>query len=96
MHTNFDRWLEVLFLICNLSFLSVFIGNISSYIIAQDSSGACYQELIEEIEQYMDYKGLGENTKRKILQYYQLKYSLGKYFDEKLILSELNHPLRLV
>lgn len=35
------------------------------------------------------------NMRRKIFQYYNLKYSLGKYFDENRIMEELNHPLRL-
>ncbi|KAJ3324451.1 hypothetical protein HDV06_006862 [Boothiomyces sp. JEL0866] len=90
-----DKWLDVFFLTCNATFYAVFVGNIASYIISQDSSGARFHELIEEVEQYIDYKGLGENMKRKIFQYYNLKYSLGKYFDENRILEELNHPLRL-
>ncbi|KAJ3315142.1 hypothetical protein HDV04_004283 [Boothiomyces sp. JEL0838] len=90
-----DQWLDVVFLTLNATFYAVFVGNIASYIISQDSSGARFHELLEEIEQYIDYKGLGMNMRRKIFQYYNLKYSLGKYFDENRIMEELNHPLRL-
>jgi CRP-like cAMP-binding protein len=59
------------------------------------SSGRQFNEQLEQVSQYITYKGLGRNLKKKILDYYQLKYSRGKYFDESKILAELNHPLRL-
>ncbi|KAJ3276216.1 hypothetical protein HDV01_005664 [Terramyces sp. JEL0728] len=90
-----DRWLKILNMICNVSLMSLFVGNISSFMIGLDSSGRQFNEQLEQVGQYITYKGLGRELKKKILDYYQLKYSLGKYFDETKILSELNHPLRL-
>ncbi|KAJ3347756.1 Potassium/sodium hyperpolarization-activated cyclic nucleotide-gated channel 4, partial [Kappamyces sp. JEL0680] len=53
-----------------------------------------FNEIIEEVNQYITYKGFGEQLKNRIVKYYQHKYSGGKFFDEARILSELNHPLR--
>ena len=51
---------------------------------------------MDEVSQYIVYKGLDWNTRNRILEYYQHKYSGGKYFDEKNIMTELNLPLRQV
>jgi hypothetical protein len=91
-----DRWLKVVNMICNCTLVALFVGNISSFMIGLDSSGRQFNEQLEQVSQYINYKGLGRELKKKILDYYQLKYSKGKYFDESKILAELNHPLRLV
>jgi CRP-like cAMP-binding protein len=46
------------------------------------------------VNQYITYKGFGENLRNRIIKYYQFKYARGKYFDENRILEELNQPLR--
>ena len=60
------------------------------------STGRQFNEHLEQVGQYVSYKGLGRSLKKKIIDYYQFKYSRGKYFDEAKILNELNTPLRLV
>jgi hypothetical protein len=64
--------------------------------IGLDSSGKRFNEILEEVNQYITYKGFGDNLRNRILQYYQFKYSGGKYFDENRIMDELNQPLRQV
>lgn len=51
---------------------------------------------MDEVIQYIAYKGLDWNLRNRVLEYYQYKYSGGKYFDEKRIMTELNNPLRQV
>ena len=51
---------------------------------------------MDEVSQYISYKGLDWNLRNRILEYYQYKYSGGKFFDEKRIMTELNNPLRQV
>ncbi|KAI8917315.1 cyclic nucleotide-binding-like protein [Entophlyctis helioformis] len=89
-----DRWFKIGNMILSALFSAIFIGNISSFMIGLDSSGRMFNEKIEEVNQYISYKGFNADIKRRILSYYQLKYSQGKFFDENKILSELNQPLR--
>ncbi|KAJ3315881.1 Potassium/sodium hyperpolarization-activated cyclic nucleotide-gated channel 3 [Boothiomyces sp. JEL0838] len=92
--TNVDRWLTVFNMIVSATFLALFIGNISAFMIGLDSSGKRFNELIEEVNQYIKFKGFGDKLKDRIIKYYQFKYSDGKYFDENRILMELNQPLK--
>ncbi|KAJ3262213.1 Potassium/sodium hyperpolarization-activated cyclic nucleotide-gated channel 3 [Boothiomyces macroporosus] len=92
--TNVDRWLTVFNMIVSATFLALFIGNISAFMIGLDSSGKRFNELIEEVNQYIKFKGFGDHLKDRIIKYYQFKYSDGKYFDENRILMELNQPLK--
>jgi hypothetical protein len=78
------------------TFLALLIGNISALMIGLDSSGKRFNEILEEVNQYITYKGFGENLRTRILKYYHFKYSGGKYFDENRIMNELNQPLRQV
>jgi hypothetical protein len=64
--------------------------------IMLDSSGKRYNEILEEVNQYVAYKGFGERLKSRIVKYFEFKYVGGKFFDEKRILAELNDPLRKV
>eukprot|EP00842_Homolaphlyctis_polyrhiza_P000617 jgi/Hompol1/1556/HPOL_005632-RA len=89
-----DRWLRIANMIINALFSAVFIGNISSFIIGLDSSGRLFNEKLEEVNQYINYKGFGSDIKKRILEYYRFKYAHGKLFDETSILAELNPPLR--
>ncbi|KAI8902615.1 hypothetical protein BC833DRAFT_616549 [Globomyces pollinis-pini] len=93
-HTTVDRWFKVVNMIISATFLAIFIGNVSAFMIGLDSSGKRYNEVLEEVNQYISYKGFGENLRSRIVKYYQFKYSGGKFFNEERILSELNQPLR--
>ena len=89
-----DRWIRIANMVLGALFSAAFIGNISSFIIGLDSSGRLFNEKIEEVNQYINYKGFSSVLKRRILEYYNLKYDKGKFFDEKKIMAELNQPLR--
>ena len=90
----FDRWFKIGNMLIGALFSATFIGNISSFIIGLDSSGRLFNEKIEEVNQFIEYKGFDDSTRKRLLDYYHFKYSRSKYFDEKKIMSELNEPLR--
>jgi hypothetical protein len=93
---SLDRILKVVNMIFNVTLVALYVGNISSFMIGLDSSGRQFNEQLEQVSQFVTYKGLGRELKAKIMDYYQFKYSKGKYFDESKILQELNESLRMV
>ncbi|KAJ3294725.1 Potassium/sodium hyperpolarization-activated cyclic nucleotide-gated channel 4 [Borealophlyctis nickersoniae] len=92
--TTTKRWLTVLNIIFSAAFEAVLVGHVSTFLISLDTSGRMFKEKLDEVNQYIAYKGLDANLKRRVLNYYEFKYSSGKYFNEESILTELNNPLR--
>ncbi|KAJ3256271.1 hypothetical protein HK103_005634 [Boothiomyces macroporosus] len=82
-------------MLLNALFLALYVGNISRYMIGLDSTGRKFHEQLEQVGQFISYKGLGRELKKKILHFYNLKYVNNKYFDEERIFQELNQPLKL-
>ncbi|KAJ3189697.1 hypothetical protein HK101_008756 [Irineochytrium annulatum] len=85
-----------------LSILAVFIGavlyaalvgTISSFSLGRDASGRKFKEKLDEVNEFMEEKQLPSDVRRRVRQYYALKYH-GKYFDKTSIMSELNKSLR--
>ncbi|KAI8843362.1 hypothetical protein BJ741DRAFT_574210 [Chytriomyces cf. hyalinus JEL632] len=70
------------------------VGTISSFSIGLDVSGRLYKQKIDELKEYMRWKGLDPVTRRKVIKYYEIKYR-GKFFEEKTLLSEMNDSLRM-
>ncbi|KAJ3071193.1 hypothetical protein HDU98_005675 [Podochytrium sp. JEL0797] len=60
-----------------------------------DSSGRKYKEKLDEVNEYMTYRKLTEGMKDKVREYYELKYK-GKFFEEEIILGEMNESLKQV
>lgn len=54
-----------------------------------------YKQKMDEVNEYMTYKNLSSSLKKKVRNYFELKYR-GKYFNEVAILKELNDSLRQV
>ncbi|KAJ3077208.1 hypothetical protein HDU98_006395 [Podochytrium sp. JEL0797] len=48
---------------------------------------------MEELIDYVKWKKLGEETKDKLISYYETKYR-GKYFEEDALLADMNDSLR--
>jgi hypothetical protein len=90
-----DRLSKVANMIISAFLLALFTANITTFMIRLDSSGRLFSEKLEEVNQYIQYKGLGRDIQQRILQYYHFKYAKGKYFDEAKILGELSQPLRV-
>ncbi|KAJ3219854.1 hypothetical protein HDU67_009042 [Dinochytrium kinnereticum] len=70
------------------------VGTISSFSFGLDSSGRKYKEKIDEVNEYMTYRNLSDSIKKKVRDYFEMKYK-GKFFDEEAILREMNDSLRL-
>jgi hypothetical protein len=91
-----DRLSKVVNMIFSAFMLALFSANITTFMIRLDSSGRKFAEKLEEVNQYILFKGLGRDIHQRIIQFYHFKYSGGKYFDEEMILSELSEPIRKV
>ncbi|KAJ3002642.1 UNVERIFIED_CONTAM: hypothetical protein HDU68_006121 [Siphonaria sp. JEL0065] len=48
---------------------------------------------MEELNDYVKWKNLNQETKQKLIQYYETKYR-GKYFEEDALLTDMNEALR--
>ncbi|KAI9203342.1 uncharacterized protein BJ171DRAFT_600195 [Polychytrium aggregatum] len=92
--TPSERWVTIFNMISSSILLAVLVGNISSVMIGLDSSGRKFRERIDEVNQYAAYKGLDPSAKQRVLEYYEFKYTNGKFFDENTILSDLNASIR--
>ena len=51
---------------------------------------------IKQIEEYMQYRNVPTDTKKRISNYFEHKYHQGRYFDETEIMSVIGKPLRAV
>ncbi|KAJ3047985.1 hypothetical protein HK097_010981 [Rhizophlyctis rosea] len=92
--TNVKRWLKIMNILIGAIFEATLVGHISTFLISLDSSGRMFQEKMDEVNQYIAYKNLDQSLRKRILSYYEFKYSNNKYFHESSILKELNEPLR--
>ncbi|KAJ3043070.1 hypothetical protein HDV00_005978 [Rhizophlyctis rosea] len=92
--TSVKRWLKIINILVGAVFEATLVGHISTFLISLDSSGRMYQEKLDEVNQYIAYKNLDATLRKRILSYYEFKYSNNKYFHEQGILRELNEPLR--
>ena len=51
---------------------------------------------IKQIEEYMQYRNVPIDTKKRISNYFEHKYHQGRFFDETEIMSVIGKPLRAV
>mmetsp|Transcript_11168 Transcript_11168/g.29378 ORF Transcript_11168/g.29378 Transcript_11168/m.29378 type:complete len:1050 (-) Transcript_11168:535-3684(-) len=86
--------LTMLSMLLGASFYALFIGNISSLLMALDASGALYQHKIGFTEEYMRDKNLPLPLRSRIRRYYRHRWKSRKAFEEKQILSDLSFSLR--
>ncbi|KAJ3251606.1 anaphase-promoting complex subunit Hcn1 [Chytriomyces hyalinus] len=69
------------------------VGMISAFSMGFDASGRLYKQKMDELREYFRWKDINEITQRKIYKYYEIKYR-GKFFEEEILFSDLNEPLR--
>ncbi|RKO90424.1 hypothetical protein BDK51DRAFT_25740 [Blyttiomyces helicus] len=93
-NSTYRRWFGTLNIIIGATFQAVLVGNVSTFLIRLDCSGQRYNQMIDEVGQYIAYKGFPPSLKSRIIEFYEFKYAGGKYFNEKAILRELSGPLR--
>ncbi|KAI9344939.1 cyclic nucleotide-binding-like protein [Obelidium mucronatum] len=90
----YEQWIVVGFIIIGAGMYASVIAAISSLAVSFDASGSLYRQKIDELQEYMNWKGLTRATRQKILKYYDLKYR-GKYFEEGSLLNDMNDSLRM-
>ncbi|KAJ3156239.1 anaphase-promoting complex subunit Hcn1 [Geranomyces michiganensis] len=88
-----EQWNLILSAIISAGLHGAVLGTVSALINSLDPLGRMYKQKIEEVNEYMKYKGIGVDIRKKVREYFHLKYR-GKYFDEAHILHELNDSLR--
>ncbi|KAJ3404269.1 Potassium voltage-gated channel sub H member 7 [Chytriomyces hyalinus] len=72
---------------------AVFLGAISSAVMAVNPSGRLFDQKIGELRDYIRSKDLSKETEARLLTYYETRYR-GKYFEEDALLSNLNDSLK--
>ncbi|TPX78625.1 hypothetical protein CcCBS67573_g00163 [Chytriomyces confervae] len=91
--TIVEQVLTMMFIIIGALLYATLVGLISSAAISYDASGRLYRQKIDELTEYLHWKNIDTDTKKRLLQYYEFKYK-GKYFEEKNLLADMNESLR--
>ncbi|KAJ3264704.1 Potassium voltage-gated channel sub H member 7 [Chytriomyces hyalinus] len=72
---------------------AIFLGAISSAVLAINPSGRLFDQKVGELRDYIRTKDLSKETEVRLLTYYETKYR-GKYFEEDSLLSDFNDSLK--
>ncbi|KAI9338253.1 hypothetical protein BDR26DRAFT_437120 [Obelidium mucronatum] len=91
--TQVEQVQSIMYIVFGAVLYAVFVGYVSSAAMSLDVSGRLYQQKMEELVEYVKWKKLGEETKDKLISYYETKYR-GKYFEEETLLADMNESLR--
>ncbi|KAJ3265704.1 hypothetical protein HDU77_004234 [Chytriomyces hyalinus] len=91
--TMIEQCVAVLFICLGAILYAGFLGTISSAVMSLNPSGRLYNQKVEELLDYVQWKKLDTETSEKLISYYETKYR-GKYFEEDSLLAELNESLR--
>ncbi|MBN2385213.1 ion transporter [bacterium] len=90
--------IEVLFatfvMIVGVAVFAYFIGNIASMISKIDAGQALFQERMDGVKEYLQYRKLPLVIRQRILNYYEFLWSRTKGFDERAFLQNLPRSLR--
>ncbi|XP_050522318.1 potassium/sodium hyperpolarization-activated cyclic nucleotide-gated channel 1 isoform X2 [Daktulosphaira vitifoliae] len=88
-----DMWLTMLSMISGATCYALFLGHATNLIQSLDSSRRQYREKVKQVEEYMSYRRLPLDMRKKITEFFEHKYQ-GKFFNEKWILQEVSDKLR--
>ncbi|KAJ3244450.1 hypothetical protein HDU78_010994 [Chytriomyces hyalinus] len=91
--TAVEQAIAIVFIVVGAVLYAAFVGYVSSAAISINPSGRLYNQKIEELIDYVKWKNLGEETKEKLISYYETKYR-GKFFEEDTLLTDMNESLR--
>ncbi|KAI9353676.1 hypothetical protein BDR26DRAFT_10163 [Obelidium mucronatum] len=91
--TAFEQAFAIVFIVIGAVLYAAFVGYVSSAAMSINPSGRLYNQKMEELIDYVRWKNLSEETKDKLVSYYETKYR-GKYFEEDTLLSDMNESLR--
>ncbi|ORY41857.1 hypothetical protein BCR33DRAFT_326379 [Rhizoclosmatium globosum] len=91
--TKLEQFMAIIFIFVGAGLYAVLVGYISSAAISVDNSGRLYNQKMEELKDYITWRQLNNETKDKLISYYETKYR-GKYFEEDTLLGDMNEALR--
>ncbi|KAJ3289040.1 Potassium voltage-gated channel sub H member 7 [Rhizoclosmatium sp. JEL0117] len=91
--TAVEQLVASFYVIASAVLYAAFLGAISSATMSINPSGKLFTQKMDELSDYVKWKKLSPETTKKIFSYYETKYR-GKYFEEDLLLLELNESLR--
>ncbi|KAJ3026355.1 Potassium voltage-gated channel sub H member 7, partial [Rhizophlyctis rosea] len=89
-----QQWVLIVLVIFGAVLYATIVGTISSFAFGLDASGRLYKQKLDEVTDYLRWKNVKEETQKKVLQYYEVKYR-GKFFEEEEILGQMNDALRM-
>ncbi|TPX73903.1 hypothetical protein CcCBS67573_g04831 [Chytriomyces confervae] len=72
---------------------AIFLGAISSAVMAMNPSGRLFEQKVGELRDYIRSRDLSKETEARLLTYYETRYR-GKFFEENALLSTLNDALK--
>ncbi|KAJ3291233.1 hypothetical protein HDU79_002608, partial [Rhizoclosmatium sp. JEL0117] len=91
--TAVEQIVAVVYIVVGAVLYAGFVGYISSAAMSINPSGRLYNQKMEELIDYVKWKKLSDETKEKLISYYEIKYR-GKYFEEDALLADMNDSLR--
>ncbi|KAI8825525.1 hypothetical protein BJ741DRAFT_631765 [Chytriomyces cf. hyalinus JEL632] len=91
--TMAEQIVSLVYIILAAIVYAVFLGSISSAVMAFNPSGRLFHQKIGELRDYIRWKDLSKDTEMKLLSYYESRYR-GKYFEEDAVLADFNDSLK--
>ncbi|KAJ3329726.1 hypothetical protein HDU76_007286 [Blyttiomyces sp. JEL0837] len=88
-----EQWFIVIFVITGAVLYATIVGTISAFSFGLDPSARLYKQKLDEFNDYLEYKNIPEEVRRRVRHYFELKYR-GKFFEESTLLKDLNDSLR--
>ncbi|KAJ3108203.1 hypothetical protein HK100_003467 [Physocladia obscura] len=92
--TAIEQIIESIYIVLAAVLYAAFLGAISSATMSVNPFGRLYDQKIEELQDYCKSKNLNKQIEHKLFSYFEARYR-GKYFDENMLLLEMNESLRV-
>jgi len=89
-----EMWITLGSMYLGSLFYAIMISNISSIIFSMNFAARQYQEKSQQLNEYMRSKNLPAQLREKVRDYYALRYSEGKIFNEDAVMTDLSPALR--
>ena len=89
-----ETWVTLCSLWIGNIFYALIIGVFSSVVSRQDQSRRAFENKVSQVNAYMRVRSLPADLRFNIREYYQIRFSHGRMFDEDEILKDLSPGLR--
>ncbi len=89
-----EMWVTLVCMYLGSVFYAIMISSISSIIFSMNFASRLYNEKSQQLNEYMRNKRLPPNLRTKVREYYALRYTEGKIFNEEAIMKDLSPALQ--